>query len=249
MLFEKELQNEEEQYQQGPLQWWAWVIARACQQPQSRSSRRGRRRSRPPPPPSPGPAPPTCGPCTAGDTQFEVPPSLQVVLRSSSRLVLCRQSPSLPGTNELISGGEEHQMASNTELINIAIITIIIINHISSSSELVFTPKPLAGIFPTNLAEFFLSRLVDNEHEGPFDALGSPWQDIASPAVADIDLLPVFIVTAVLHNRLTTSQLHHLFHHSVVKHSQQQWILCQGSSHLTYDNDVIIIDIYDTYGL
>ena len=111
MFLEKELQNE----MQGPLQWWAWVIARACQQPQSRSSRRGRRRSRPPPPPSPGPAPPACGPCTAGDTQFEVPPSLQVVLRSSCGLVLCRQSLSLPGTNELISGGEEHHMALNTK--------------------------------------------------------------------------------------------------------------------------------------
>ena len=84
----------------------------------------------------------------------------------------------------------------------------------------------------TNLAEFVLSRLIDDEHEGALDAPGSPWQDVACPAIANIDLLPFLVVTA-LPNHLPTSQLHRLFHHRVVKHSKQHGILCQGSSHLT----------------
>ena len=67
----------------------------------------------------------------------------------------------------------------------------------------------------TNLAEFVLSRLIDDEHEGALDAPGSPWQDIAGPAVARVDLLPVSP------EHLPASQLHHLLPNSVVEHSKQ----------------------------
>ena len=87
---------------------------------------------------------------------------------------------------------------------------------------------------PPNLTQFLLGWLVDNEHEGSFDAPSRPWQDVAGPGVARVHLLKVLAISITKH--FATSELHHLLHHCVVEHAKQKWILCQGSSQLQIKN-------------
>ena len=79
----------------------------------------------------------------------------------------------------------------------------------------------------TNLTQFLLGRLVDDEHEGSFDAPGRPWQDVAGPGVAGVHLLKGLVILAItITKHFATSELHHLLHHCVVEHAKQKWILC-----------------------